>query len=204
MLINVLRNDNNVARVKSKRIETSICSIINIKLSTPIFGLLMVQVAWHNFKRFSRLTDDDKMSLAFEIFPALNTNEILSSSVKRENRLKLCQATWTTHSHSEKFNKMLKNIANFTWFSLLFSPKKVAGSLVKLSEFTFKVFILCFQSYLCSFCTISLRLRVPFRYLLANLRKIYIHDVNIDASQADRALNWTARINKVVDRVTQE
>ena len=36
------------------------------------------------------------------------------------------------------------------------------------------------------------------------LRKIYIHDVNIDASQADRALNWTARINKVADRVTQE
>ena len=35
-------------------------------------------------------------------------------------------------------------------------------------------------------------------------RKIYIHDVNIDASQADRALNWTARINEVVDRVTQE
>ena len=33
---------------------------------------------------------------------------------------------------------------------------------------------------------------------------IYIHDVNIDASQADRTLNWTARINKVVDRVTQE
>ena len=32
----------------------------------------------------------------------------------------------------------------------------------------------------------------------------YVHDVNIDASQADRALNWTARINKVVDRVTQE
>ena len=41
--VNVLRNDNNVARVKSKRIETSICSIINIKLSTPIFGLL-----WNN------------------------------------------------------------------------------------------------------------------------------------------------------------
>ena len=39
--VNVLRNDNNVARVKSKRIETSICSIINIKLSTPIFGLPM-------------------------------------------------------------------------------------------------------------------------------------------------------------------
>ena len=35
-------------------------------------------------------------------------------------------------------------------------------------------------------------------------RKIYIHDVNIDASQADRALNWTARINKVIDRATQE
>ena len=35
-------------------------------------------------------------------------------------------------------------------------------------------------------------------------RKICIHDINIDASQADRTLNWTARINKVVDRVTQE
>ena len=34
-----------------------------------------------------------------------------------------------------------------------------------------------FQSYLCSFCTISSGLRVQFRYLLANLRKIYIHDV---------------------------
>ena len=32
---------------------------------------------------------------------------------------------------------------------------------------------------------------------------IYTHDVNIDASPADRALNWTACINKVVDRVTQ-
>ena len=143
---------------------------------------------------------------SFIIPMALNTNEILSSSFERESSLKLCQATWTTHSHSEKFNKMLKNFANFTWFSLLFSPKKVAGSLVKLSEFTFKVFILCFQSYLFGFCTISSGLRVQFRHLLANLRKIYIyiHDVNIDASQADRALNWTARINKVVDRVTQE
>ena len=35
-------------------------------------------------------------------------------------------------------------------------------------------------------------------------RKIYIHDVNVDASQADRALNWTVRINKAVQRVTQE
>ena len=33
---------------------------------------------------------------------------------------------------------------------------------------------------------------------------IYVHDVNIDASQADSVLNWTARINKVVYRVTQE
>ena len=85
----------------------------------------------------------------------------------------------------------------------------MAGSLVKLSEFIFKVFILCFQSYLCSFFTIFPGPRVQFRHLLANqgadiyqrpvanLRKIYIHDVNIDASQADRALNWTARINKV-------
>ena len=42
--VNVLRNDNNVARVKSKRIETSICSIINIKLSTPIFGRPMTKL----------------------------------------------------------------------------------------------------------------------------------------------------------------
>ena len=41
--------------------------------------------------------------------------------------------------------------------------------------------------------------------MFTSCRKIYIlHDVNIDASQADRALNWTGRINKVVDRVTQE
>ena len=80
----------------------------------------------------------------------------------------------------------------------------MASSLVKLSESIFEVFILCFQSYLCSFFAISSGLRVQFRYLLANLRKIYIHDVNVDASQADRSLNWTARINKVVDRVTQE
>ena len=33
---------------------------------------------------------------------------------------------------------------------------------------------------------------------------VYIQDVNVDVSQADRALNWTARINKVVERVTQE
>ena len=31
-----------MARVKLKRTETSICSIINIKLSTSIFGLPMV------------------------------------------------------------------------------------------------------------------------------------------------------------------
>ena len=82
--------------------------------------------------------------------------------------------------------------------------QKVAGSLVKLSESIFEVFILCFQSHLCSFCTILSGLRVQFRHLLANLRKTYIHDVNIDASQDDRTLNWTARINKVVDRITQE
>ena len=35
--------------------------------------------------------------------------------------------------------------------------------------------------------------------ILVKLSGIYI-----DASQADRALKWTARINKVVERVTQE
>ena len=123
--------------------------------------------------------DSDNFTKLPATFLGENNNEnqvkfaVLSSSVKRENRLKLCQATWTTHSHSEKFNKMFKNFANFAWFSLLFPPKKVAGSLVKLSESIFEVFILCFQSCLCSLCTI---LRVQFRYLLANLRKIYIHE----------------------------
>ena len=50
MIRNGVRNDNNVARVKLKRIETSICSIINIKLSTPIFGLLWL----HSFASFKR------------------------------------------------------------------------------------------------------------------------------------------------------
>ena len=102
-----------------------------------------------------------------------------SSSVKQENRLKLCQATWTTHSHSEKINKMFKNIANFAPFSVLFLTKKVAGSLEKLSEFIFKVSILCSQAYFFSFCSISPGSRVQFRYLLANLKKIYVHDVNM-------------------------
>ena len=44
-----LRNDNNVARVKLKRIETSISLIITIRLSTSIFGLPMVFPA--NFAR---------------------------------------------------------------------------------------------------------------------------------------------------------
>ena len=78
---------------------------------------------------------------------------------------------------------MLKNLAKFALFLVLFSPKKVAGSLV------FKVSILCFQAYLFSFCTISPGLCVQFRYLLANLRKIYVHGVNIThASQTDRTI----------------
>ena len=40
-----------MARVKLKRIETSICSIINIKLSTSIFGLLCFH-QW-NLMKFS-------------------------------------------------------------------------------------------------------------------------------------------------------
>ena len=65
-----------------------------------------------------------KISLAFEIFPALNTNEILSSSVKRENRLKLCQATWTTHSHSEQFNKNVEKLCEFyPIFIVVFAQK---------------------------------------------------------------------------------
>ena len=34
------------------------------------------------------------------------------------------------------------------------------------------------------------------------MRKIYIHDVNIDASQADRTLNWTARITKYTPSIS--
>ena len=63
--VNVLRNDNNVARVKSKRIETSICSIINIKFSTPIFGLPMVTLV--SF----RLQNLDSIGKVFHAAPKL-------------------------------------------------------------------------------------------------------------------------------------
>ena len=99
-------------------------------------------------------------------------NDILSSSVKRENRLKLCQATWTRIVTAKNSTKCWKTLRILPDFYCCFR-QKVAGSLVKLSEFTFKVFILCFQSYLCSFCTISSGLRVQFRHLLANLEKIW-------------------------------
>ena len=52
--------------------QVKFAKFFNILLNFSLW-LCVVQVAWHNFKRFSRLTDDDKMSLAFEIFPALNT-----------------------------------------------------------------------------------------------------------------------------------
>ena len=108
--------------------------------------------------------------------------------------------------HALSQQKIQQNVEKLCEFYLIFIVvfAQKSGWLVKSSEFTFKVFILCFQAYLCSFCTISSGLCVQFRHLLANLRKIYIHDVNIYASQADRALNWTVRINKIVDRVTQE
>ena len=80
--VNVLRNDNNVARVKSKRIETSICSIINIELSTPIFGLPMFELDNENMimmpsKRCSSiklllLTFVSKFIYLFEYFTYLS------------------------------------------------------------------------------------------------------------------------------------
>ena len=51
--VNVLRNDNNVARVKSKRIETS---IFNIELSTPIFGLPMNKLNRKTYKTTAKNT----------------------------------------------------------------------------------------------------------------------------------------------------
>ena len=42
LMLMQLRNDNNVARVKLKKIETSICSTIEIRLSTSFFGLPML------------------------------------------------------------------------------------------------------------------------------------------------------------------
>ena len=91
----------------------------------------------------------------FKIYWLLKANENLSSSFEQKNGIKLCQATWTTHSHSKKFNKMLKNFATFSVFSVLFSSKKATGRQVKLSEFIFVVFILYFTAYLFSFFTIS-------------------------------------------------
>ena len=45
-----------------------------------------------------------------KLFQILKANEILSSSFKEENSLKLCPATSTMHNHREKFKKMLKNL----------------------------------------------------------------------------------------------
>ena len=130
--------------------------------------------------------------IANEILSISKANEILSLSVERENRLKLCQATWTTHSHSEKFNKMLKNFANFTRFSLLFSTKKVTGSLVKLSESILKR-LFCVFNRICVVFVLFLRgYECNLGIYLPTLGK-YIYMMYIDASQADRALNWTAR-----------
>ena len=44
-----------MARVKSKRIETSICSIINIKLSKPIFGRPMEYLYKYQTELFQTL-----------------------------------------------------------------------------------------------------------------------------------------------------
>ena len=117
----------------------------------------------HNLIPFFCLNDDDKLSLAFEMYWLLKTNESLSSSFKQKNGIKLCQATWTTHSHSKKFNKILKNFANFSVFSVVFSTKKATGRLVKVTEFIFVVFILCLlliclvfvpflEGYVCNCC----------------------------------------------------
>ena len=46
----------------------------------------------------------------------------------------------------------------------------------------------------------SMRGQLVMHQMNVYIMYIYIHDVNIDASQADRALNWTACINKVADR----
>ena len=52
-----------MARVKLKRIETSRCSIINIKLSIPIFGLPMGYVGRVNGKSLKRTIEKTKTHL---------------------------------------------------------------------------------------------------------------------------------------------
>ena len=68
----------------------------------------------------------------------------------------------------------MKKFANFPYFQSRFWPKMW---LVIRAQFW--VFVLCFQSYFFSFRTTSPGLRVQFRYLLANLRKIHVLDVNM-------------------------
>ena len=57
--VTFLVENNNENRVKFAK-------FFNILLNFSLW-LCVVQVAWHNFKRFSRSNDDDKISLAFEI-----------------------------------------------------------------------------------------------------------------------------------------
>ena len=107
--------------------------------------------------------------------------------------MKLCQATRTTHSHSRKFDKIFKKLCEFHPTIRVVFAQESGWQFTKLLELIFKVFILCFQVYLFSFCIISLGLRVQVRYLLANLRKIYVHDVNMMHHKLFASLNWTAR-----------
>lgn len=81
----------------------------------------------------------------------------------------------------------MENFANFLLFSVLFSTKKVSESLEKLSELTFIVFVLYFIVYFKRFFTNSSGLRVQFRYLVANLRYIYVHED--DTAQLPRVRN---------------
>ena len=66
----------------NNEIQVKFAKFFNIFLNFSLW-LCVVQVAWHNFKRFSRLTDDDKISLVFKAGKISKAIDILSSSVKR-------------------------------------------------------------------------------------------------------------------------
>ena len=73
-----------------------------------------------------------------------------------------------------KINSLEIDSDNFSKLPVTFLVENNNENRVKFAKFfnillITKEFILCFQSYLCSLCTISSGLRVQFRHLLANI-----------------------------------
>ena len=78
-----------------------------------------------------------------------------------------------------------------------FLIKKLTGRLAKLSELIVIVFISYFVAYLFISSAIFGGLRVQFRYLLANLRKLYVIDEHMTRHKADCTYQYNSRLSNI-------